>query len=133
MFWSQAQTYHSPIPELLERENVSLAELLEEEGLIQDTKSANGKLIEFLSHAEQISSLLTYIVEPFEPGKIYKFYCGSTMNTRPSGQRSYLVLHIGQVSCFVNHLTFGCNALYFIAWPFLGPRFQESCNLHVCQ
>ena len=68
-FWRQEYSYHSPIPEILEKETFTLEELLDEEGVIQETKSANGKLLEYLSQPEQISSLLTYIVQPATPGK----------------------------------------------------------------
>lgn len=67
-FWSrQEYSFHSPIVEILEKDSYSLEELLDEEGLIQETKSANGKLLNFLSQPEQISDLLTYVVEPPPP------------------------------------------------------------------
>ena len=71
-FWRQEYSYHSPIPEILEKETFTLEELLDEEGLIQETKSANGKLLEYLSQAEQISSLLTYIVQPATAGEQFQ-------------------------------------------------------------
>lgn len=69
--WRQDYSYHSPIPEILEKEGFTLEELLDEEGLIQETKSANGKLLEYLSQSEQISSLLTYVVQPASEGQPY--------------------------------------------------------------
>ena len=69
MFWAQTEILQSPIPELLEKEDLTLEELLDEDGLIQDTKWRDPKLIEYLSRPEQISSLLSYIVEPFLQGK----------------------------------------------------------------
>ena len=72
-FWRQEYSYHSPIPEILEKDVFSLEELLDEEGLIQETKSANGKLLEYLSQPEQISRLLAYVVQPATEGG----YCNS--------------------------------------------------------
>lgn len=70
-FWRQEFSYHSPIPEILEKDSFTLEELLDEEGLIQETKSANGKLLEYLSQAEQISRLLAYVVRPAPEGELH--------------------------------------------------------------
>lgn len=80
-FWRQEYSYHSPIPEILEKEAFTLEELLDEEGLIQETKSANGKLLEYLSQADQISSLLTYIVQPATAGEHFQI---STVHEGPT-------------------------------------------------
>ena len=72
MFW-QASNYSqpSPIEQILEKENYTLEELLDEDDLIQETKSLNGRLIEYLKQPETVSKLLAYVVEPYEKGMLH--------------------------------------------------------------
>ena len=77
MFW-QASNYSqpSPIEQILEKENYTLEELLDEDDLIQETKSLNGRLIEYLKQPETVSKLLAYVVEPYEKGMLHiSFLC----------------------------------------------------------
>jgi len=69
MFW-QAPSYSqpSPIEQILEKDKFTLEELLNEDDLIQEAKSLNGRLIDFLKQPAQVSQLLSYVVEPAAPG-----------------------------------------------------------------
>lgn len=69
MFWhASSYAQPSPIESILEKESFTLEELLEEDDLIQETKSLNGRLIDFLKRTETVSKLLTLIVEPANEG-----------------------------------------------------------------
>ena len=77
MFW-QASNYSqpSPIEQILEKEKCTLEELLDEDDLIQETKSLNGRLIDYLKQPETVSKLLAYVVEPYEKGRLHNsFLC----------------------------------------------------------
>ena len=68
-FWRQDQSDYSPIPEILEKEDCTVEELLDEEVLIQEIKSGDEKLLEYLSRKEQISALLAYVVKSPPSGR----------------------------------------------------------------
>ncbi|PPR81081.1 hypothetical protein GOBAR_AA39633 [Gossypium barbadense] len=67
----------SPIDAILDKDNFTLEELLDEDEIIQECKSLNGKLINFLREKAQVEQLIQYIVvEPPENAdkkQIYKF------------------------------------------------------------
>ncbi|CAD7697618.1 unnamed protein product [Ostreobium quekettii] len=64
MFWKVAGfSQPSPIEAILDREDFSLEELLDEDDLIQECKSLNGRLINFLGQRENVKKLITYLVE----------------------------------------------------------------------
>ncbi|GAA5816624.1 hypothetical protein MFLAVUS_010154 [Mucor flavus] len=60
MFWRFGFN-NSTLDTLLDKEDVTLEEVMEEEDLLQEAKSLNPKLVEFLSKPEHIKCLLNYI------------------------------------------------------------------------
>ncbi|TYH47543.1 hypothetical protein ES332_D10G004600v1 [Gossypium tomentosum] len=78
MFWRMTgYSSTSPIDAILDKDNFTLEELLDEDEIIQECKSLNGKLINFLREKAQVEQLIQYIVvEPPENAdkkQIYKF------------------------------------------------------------
>ncbi|PIN15055.1 SAP family cell cycle dependent phosphatase-associated protein [Handroanthus impetiginosus] len=68
MFWKlTALSTSSPVEAVLDKENFTLEELLDEEEIIQECKALNSRLINFLRDRAQVEQLLQYIVE--EPPK----------------------------------------------------------------
>ena len=64
MFWSMRYAQTSSIDGILERESgFTLEDLLGEDDLLQECKSHNTKLLEFLCQPETISKLIVYITE----------------------------------------------------------------------
>ncbi|KAL2456504.1 SIT4 phosphatase-associated family protein [Forsythia ovata] len=53
----------SPVETILDKENFTLEELLDEDEIIQECKSLNGRLINFLRERAQVEQLIRYIVE----------------------------------------------------------------------
>ncbi|KAJ3120837.1 hypothetical protein HK098_004202 [Nowakowskiella sp. JEL0407] len=74
MFWRFGFHTASPIDGLLEKDNLTLFELLEEEDLLQECKAQNSKLIDFLCKPEILSQLLSLITaEIADDSKKFKF------------------------------------------------------------
>ncbi|KAG4177854.1 hypothetical protein ERO13_A10G003600v2 [Gossypium hirsutum] len=78
MFWRMTgYSSASPIDAILDKDNFTLEELLDEDEIIQECKSLNGRLINFLREKAQVEQLIQYIVvEPPENAdkkQIYKF------------------------------------------------------------
>ncbi|XP_043700608.1 serine/threonine-protein phosphatase 6 regulatory subunit 2-like isoform X2 [Telopea speciosissima] len=64
MFWRMtALSASSPVESVLDKENFTLEELLDEEEVIQECKALNSRLINFLRDRAQVEQLLHYIVE----------------------------------------------------------------------
>ncbi|XVF68570.1 hypothetical protein PTKIN_Ptkin11bG0013100 [Pterospermum kingtungense] len=64
MFWKlTALSASSPIESILDKENFTLEELLDEEEIIQECKALNSRLINFLRDRAQVEQLLRYVVE----------------------------------------------------------------------
>uniref|UniRef100_A0A8C5MTT5 Protein phosphatase 6 regulatory subunit 1 n=1 Tax=Leptobrachium leishanense TaxID=445787 RepID=A0A8C5MTT5_9ANUR len=63
MFWKFDLHTSSHVDTLLERENVTLFELLEEEDVLQECKVMNRKLVEFLVQPQHMEELVTCITE----------------------------------------------------------------------
>ncbi|KAK7261347.1 hypothetical protein RIF29_27656 [Crotalaria pallida] len=64
MFWKLASlSATSPVEAILDKENFTLEELLDEEEVIQECKALNSRLINFLRDRAQVEQLLRYIVE----------------------------------------------------------------------
>ncbi|KAI9323411.1 SIT4 phosphatase-associated protein-domain-containing protein [Dichotomocladium elegans] len=61
MFWRFGFHNPSAIDTLLDREEIELEDILEEEDLLQEAKSHNQKLVEFLCKPENLHKLLYYI------------------------------------------------------------------------
>ncbi|KAI7747098.1 hypothetical protein M8C21_006786 [Ambrosia artemisiifolia] len=66
MFWnltSLSSSSSSPVESILDKENFTLEELLDEEDIIQECKAINNRLINFLRDRIQVEKLLRYIIE----------------------------------------------------------------------
>ncbi|XP_019431259.1 PREDICTED: serine/threonine-protein phosphatase 6 regulatory subunit 3-like isoform X2 [Lupinus angustifolius] len=64
MFWRMAGlSTVSPVETILDRENFTLDELLDDDEIIQECKALNSRLINFLSGRPQVEQLIRYIVE----------------------------------------------------------------------
>ncbi|KAA8514846.1 hypothetical protein F0562_018025 [Nyssa sinensis] len=64
MFWRMAGlSTASPVETILDKENFTLEELLDEDEIIQECKAINSRLINFLRERVQVEQLLRYIVE----------------------------------------------------------------------
>ncbi|XP_026403169.1 serine/threonine-protein phosphatase 6 regulatory subunit 3-like isoform X2 [Papaver somniferum] len=78
MFWRMpALSASSPVESVLDKENFTLEELLDEEEIIQECKALNSRLINFLRDRVQVEQLLRYIVEDppedAESKRVFKF------------------------------------------------------------
>ncbi|KAK0604265.1 hypothetical protein LWI29_013930 [Acer saccharum] len=78
MFWKlTALSTSSPVESVLDKENFTLEELLDEEEIIQECKGLNSRLINFLRDRAQVEQLLRYIVEEApedaESKRVFKF------------------------------------------------------------
>ncbi|KAG6762047.1 hypothetical protein NC652_022649 [Populus alba x Populus x berolinensis] len=64
MFWKLTTlSTSSPVESVLDKENFTLEELLDEEEIIQECKGLNTRLINFLRDRAQVEQLLRYIIE----------------------------------------------------------------------
>ncbi|XP_020244843.1 serine/threonine-protein phosphatase 6 regulatory subunit 3-like isoform X2 [Asparagus officinalis] len=64
MFWRMTGlSTASPVDTILDKENYTLEELLDEDEIIQECKALNTRLINFLRERTQVEQLLRYIVE----------------------------------------------------------------------
>ncbi|XP_076894155.1 uncharacterized protein LOC143546356 [Bidens hawaiensis] len=65
MFWklTSLSSSSSPVEAILDKENFTLDELLDEEDIIQECKALNSRLINFLRDRVQVENLLRYIIE----------------------------------------------------------------------
>ncbi|CAN6336605.1 unnamed protein product [Urochloa humidicola] len=64
MFWRMTGlSAASPVDTILDKENFTLEELLDEDEIIQECKALNTRLINFLRDKAQVEQLLCYIVE----------------------------------------------------------------------
>ncbi|RHY79351.1 hypothetical protein DYB26_010312, partial [Aphanomyces astaci] len=59
---------HSPLSDLLDKEDYTLEQVLEEDELIQEVKSRNVKLLQFLSKEETVRKLVYYVTRKAEDG-----------------------------------------------------------------
>jgi len=62
MFWRFGFHQASPLESILEKDNFTLIELLDEEDVLQECKALNRKLVEFLAQPSVVSDLLTYAI-----------------------------------------------------------------------
>ncbi|KAI5671085.1 hypothetical protein M9H77_11449 [Catharanthus roseus] len=64
MFWRMAGlSTASPVETILDKDNFTLEELLDEDEIIQECKALNGRLINFLRERAQVEQLVRYVVE----------------------------------------------------------------------
>lgn len=64
MFWRMAGlSTASPMETILDKENFTLEELLDEDEIIQECKALNSRLINYLRERAQVAQLVRYIVE----------------------------------------------------------------------
>ncbi|KAL8468626.1 hypothetical protein ACS0TY_031719 [Phlomoides rotata] len=69
MFWRMAGlTTASPVESILDKEDFTLEELLDEDEIIQECKALNGRLINFLREKSRVKQLIQYIVEEAPEG-----------------------------------------------------------------
>ncbi|KAK9056006.1 hypothetical protein SSX86_027093 [Deinandra increscens subsp. villosa] len=78
MFWRMTGlSATSPVDTILDKENFTLEELLDEDEIIQECKALNNRLINFLRERVQVEQLVRYIVEEApedaEKGRTFKF------------------------------------------------------------
>ncbi|KAK1277769.1 hypothetical protein QJS04_geneDACA022169 [Acorus gramineus] len=78
MFWRMTGlTTASPVETILDKENYTLEELLDEDEIIQECKALNARLINFLRERAQVEQLIRYIVEEApadaEKKRVFKF------------------------------------------------------------
>ncbi|CAN1253183.1 Serine/threonine-protein phosphatase 6 regulatory subunit 3 [Linum perenne] len=78
MFWKlPILSASSPVEAILDKENFTLEELLDEEEIIQECKALNSRLINFLRERAQVEQLLHYIIdeppEDSESKRSFKF------------------------------------------------------------
>lgn len=69
MFWRvPGYSQPSPLEAILDMDGFTLEDLLDETDLIQECKSLNGRLVNFLKERSTVQSLLNYLVAMPEPG-----------------------------------------------------------------
>ncbi|GFR52286.1 hypothetical protein Agub_g14820, partial [Astrephomene gubernaculifera] len=78
MFWKVTGfSQPSPVEQILDKEEFTLEELLEEDDIVQECKSLNGRLVAFLRERSTVEQLIRYMVEPpgelDDPKRTYKY------------------------------------------------------------
>ncbi|PWN52971.1 SAPS-domain-containing protein [Violaceomyces palustris] len=68
MFWRFGFSHTSTLDTLLEKPNVTLEEVLDEDDLLQECKSQNPKLVEYLSQPRVLKRLLEHVVGTAQVG-----------------------------------------------------------------
>lgn len=63
MFWRLGFAQSSPIDTLLDSDDYTLQQLLDEDDLVQECKQLNNKLLDYLSLPEQVEAMVNYIVD----------------------------------------------------------------------
>ncbi|KAG0178248.1 hypothetical protein DFQ28_002532 [Apophysomyces sp. BC1034] len=108
MFWRFGFHNSSAIDALLDREDIKLEDILEEEDLLQETKSHNQKLINFFCKPENLSQLLNYIT-------------ASDLDDSAKFKYPFLACEIiaCEVSCIVDAIVLENRHLLESFWTFL--------------
>ena len=71
MFWRvPGYSQPSPLEAILDLDNFTLEEVLDEADLIQECKSLNGRLVNFLKEPSTLRALLSYVVDSPAPGRL---------------------------------------------------------------
>lgn len=73
MFWRVTSLAQSPVEQVLDRGDFTLADLLDEDDVVQEARALNGRLVAFLSKPETVRQLVDYLVEPPPPGEFFSF------------------------------------------------------------
>eukprot|EP00124_Ichthyophonus_hoferi_P003262 Ihof_evm4s274 gene=Ihof_evmTU4s274 len=68
MFWKSSFHATSSIDTILDKETFTLTEVLEEESLLQETKSQNKKLLDYLTQSDVLEQLIHYVINEPERG-----------------------------------------------------------------
>ncbi|CAF1928877.1 unnamed protein product [Brassica napus] len=76
MFWRMAGlSTASAVEAILDKDNFTLEELLDEDEIIQECKALNGRLLNFLRERVQVEQLISYIIEePLEDGELKRTF-----------------------------------------------------------
>lgn len=75
MFWRvPGYSQPSPLEAILDMDNFTLEEVLDEADLIQECKSLNGRLVNFLKEPSTLQALLSYLVDVPPQGAPPKCY-----------------------------------------------------------
>jgi hypothetical protein len=61
-------SFASPVNDILDRDSFTLEDLLQEEGLLQEVKSRNNRLLDFLEQRDVVQKMMNYVVIPPEAG-----------------------------------------------------------------
>ncbi|KAK6917077.1 SIT4 phosphatase-associated protein family [Dillenia turbinata] len=119
MFWRMAGlSTASPVETILDKENFTLEELLDEDEIIQECKSLNGRLINFLRERAQVEQLIRYIVEerpedaerrrnfkfPFIACEIFTCEVDIILKTLVENEEVVICLLVRKAAPFVNYV-----------------------------
>ena len=63
MFWRVTSLASSPVDAVLDREAFTLADVLDEDDVVQETRALNGRLVDFLAKQDTVAALVGYIVD----------------------------------------------------------------------
>lgn len=70
MFWKFGFHSSSPIDSLLEKNNITLAEILEQDRVLQEVKGSNEKLLNFLVKSQNLQELLSLLLKKNESSSL---------------------------------------------------------------
>ncbi|CAN0216939.1 unnamed protein product, partial [Ectocarpus sp. 8 AP-2014] len=76
--WSSAGfAFVSPINDILDKDSFSLEEILAQDEVLQEVKSLNIKLVDFLSKKSSVRDMMSYLADPPQEGapdnRVFKF------------------------------------------------------------
>ena len=74
MFWRVTSLAQSPVEAILDKGDFTLADLLDEDDVIQEARALNGRLVSFLAKRETVKQLVDYIVEPPPAGAFFVLF-----------------------------------------------------------
>ncbi|KAG6436154.1 hypothetical protein SASPL_101038 [Salvia splendens] len=108
----------SPVESVLDKENFTLEELLDEEEIIQECKALNSRVISFLRDRAQVEQLVRYIVEeppedtdskrtfkfPFVPCEIFTCEIDVILKTLVEEEEVVVCLMIRKTTQLLNYV-----------------------------
>ncbi|GMH95368.1 hypothetical protein TrST_g10743 [Triparma strigata] len=68
--WGSSFDFSSPLKDLLESESFTLTDLLQQDELLQEVKSLNSQLVDFITKPEELEELLRHLVEADDDGSV---------------------------------------------------------------